>query len=224
MGDDPQKMSPTEGSSPMHQRLESSVHIYVSKSENVGCRVHSNRSCNQKGQSEGGGAAADCPSPPKHPCPTANRDTRGECCDVCDSCKGHGNKGNNCEDDSDNFNICQSQDSLAVTLQMLKEELKNKPDELMVQFDLCNCMVICKDGKGLTSVVQRDNGGNIGSLVKYVPAISEWDDLDEYREYIRHNLGLGGKKESNQGAMPISIPQLDPGLPEIQEDYVKMMQ
>ena len=30
--------------------------------------------------------------------------------------------------------------------------------------------------------------------------------------------------ESNQGANPFSIPQLDPGLPEIQEDYVKMMQ
>ena len=143
---------------------------------------------------------------------------------MCDSCKGCGNKGNNREDGSDNFNICQSQDSLAATLQMLKEELKNKTDELMVQFDLCDDLVICKDGKGLTSVVWRDSGGNIESLVKYVPAISEWDDLDEYREYIRHNLGLGGKKESNQGAIPISIPQLDPGLPEIQEDYVKMMQ
>ena len=33
-------------------------------------------------------------------------------------------------------------DSLAATLQMLKEELKNKPDELVVQFDLCNDMVI----------------------------------------------------------------------------------
>ena len=95
MGDDPQKMSPTEGSSPMHQRPESSVHIYnVSESENVGSRVHSNRLHNQKGQSEGGGAAADCPSPPKCPCPMANRDTGGECCDVCDSYKGHGNKGN----------------------------------------------------------------------------------------------------------------------------------
>ena len=62
------------------------------------------------------------------------------------------------------------------------------------------------------------------TLVKYVLAISEWDDLDEYREYIRHNLGLGGIKESNQGAIPFSIPQLDPGLPDIQEDYVKMMQ
>ena len=196
----------------------------MSEFENNGCTVHSNRSHNRKGQSEGGGAAADCPSPPKCPCPAANTDTRGECCDACDSCKGCGNKGNNHEDNSDNFNICQSQDSLAATLQTLKEELKNKPDELMVQFDLCDDLVICKDGKGLTSVVQHDSGGNIGSLVKYVPAISKWDNLDEYREYIRHNLGLGGEKESNQGTIPISIPQLDPGLPEIQEDYVKMIQ
>ena len=37
---------------------------------------------------------------------------------------------------------------------MLKEELKkNKPDELVVQFDLCDDLVICKDGKGLTLVV-----------------------------------------------------------------------
>ena len=89
---------------------------------------------------------------------------------------------------------------------------------------LCDDLVICKDGKGLASVVWHDSGGNIGLLVKYVPAISEWDDLDNYREYIRHNLGLGGKKESNQEASPISIPQLDPGLPEIQEDNLKMMQ
>ena len=95
-----------------------------------------------------------------------NTDTGGECCDACDSCKGHGNKGNDCKDGSDNFNICQSQDSLAVTLHTLKEELKkNKPDELMVQFDLCDDLVICKDGTGLTSVVRHDSEGSIGSLV-----------------------------------------------------------
>ena len=56
---------------------------------------------------------------------------------------------------------------------------KNKTNELVVQFDLCNDLVICKDGKGLTSVVWHDKEGTIGSLVKYVPAISEWNDLDE---------------------------------------------
>ena len=49
--------------------------------------------------------------------------------------------------------------------------------------------------------------------------ISLWDDLNKYKESIKVSLALGADKEMAQ-ADCVFIPQLDPELPAIQEEYV----
>ena len=54
--------------------------------------------------------------------------------------------------------------------------------------------------------------------------MSPWDDLNEYKESIKVSLGL--ESESCMGneqaqADGFFIPQLDPELPAIQEEYAK---
>ena len=66
------------------------------------------------------------PAPLSTPCPTVNRDIRGECCVHVIIARGVKIKGNSHEDGSDNFNICQSQESLAETLLMPKGRIEEQ--------------------------------------------------------------------------------------------------
>ena len=110
-----------------------------------------------------------------------------------------------------------------MSMQPSEEQLKNK-------IELWDDLVICQHGKALTSVFQHDNQcptWKDWTWVKYVMPISPWDDLDEYKESIRVSLGVGSKIEftiNNEQADSVFIPQLDPELPAIQEEYMNIMQ
>ena len=117
----------------------------------------------------------------------------------------------------------KSEEYLGPSMQPNDKELKNK-------IELSEELVICEHSDTWTSVFWHGNQWPTHkewTWVKYVMPMSPWNDLNEYKESIKVSLGLESKScMGNKQAQANSffIPQLDPELPAIQEEYVKKMQ
>ena len=157
---------------------------------------------------------------PCEPFPQAKVCRKQEHCDSCNNCKWHGSKGEDHEVGSDNGNTGKSEEYLGLSMQPNDEQLKNK-------IELLEELVICEHGDTWTSVFQHGDQWPTQkewTWVKYVMPMSSWDDLNEYKESIKVSLGLESKScMDNEQAQAdcLFIPQLDPELPAIQEEYAK---